>query len=310
MSTTTAASAKSNREPQEIGFSKNVDWQQYITFRPLYAPSFYHRIFTYHASKPSASWNKAHDVGAGCGIVSSVLGSNFSHVVVSDPSTGYTDLARQLLVDKAGFPDTRFSFLQAKAEEMGAATGSVDLLTACQCMHWTDTDAAVSSFSKQLKSGGTLAMTGYFLPVLRNEVAQEHWRSIYYEWVKRNNSDVYQRAYPMVVSGFESIGLPADTWTDVKRVYINTQGTLDRFLGCGAAVTSKFHKNEERVFVEDDKAWILPRDIAWLKAHHKTCVVPVPEEDVAEHWDAIEEELKGGTVDVEFAVVMILATKR
>lgn len=311
-----------NTKEQAIGFSENVDWQKYILFRPLYAPSFYSRIFHYHASKTSPpsstapapasslSWDTAHDVGAGCGIVSGVLASKFNHVVVSDATASFVELAQELLVGKAGFAASKFAFKHARAEEADMVPGSVDLVTACECIHWMDTGAAVDAFGKQLKSGGTLAIAVYYIPSLGNPEAEKHWRSIWNKWIKLDTSPIYLRAYSTVNSGLESIGFPEDTWTDVKRVYTNTHGSLDVFRFSDEVGASQVRDGEGREFVEGDPAWTMQRDIAWLKGYAGTFVPQLPEEDVSEHWDAIDAALQGGTVAVEFPVVMILATKK
>ncbi|KAI8944502.1 hypothetical protein F4801DRAFT_571482 [Xylaria longipes] len=161
-------------DSKEIGFSKHhgVDWSEYVLYRPIYPESFFSRIYEYHAQKSEASWSIAHDVGAGHGIVSSTLANRFDHVVVSDPNDGYNEVARQLLVEKSGWHESKFVFLQEGAEKSSVKTGTVDLITACECMQWTNAADAVDKFARQLKPGGTMVMTYYARPlILGNERA-------------------------------------------------------------------------------------------------------------------------------------------
>ncbi|KAI5920089.1 S-adenosyl-L-methionine-dependent methyltransferase [Camillea tinctor] len=160
----------------EFGFSasEGADWSRYLTYRPIYPPSFYSRIFDYHAGKldPRVGWDVAHDVGAGCGIVASTLASRFQTVVVSDPNEGYTELARRLLVEEAPSPkpEKRFRFVRERAEDARSVQdGSVDLVAACESIQWTDTRAAIAEFARQLRVGGTLVVTFYSRPKIAGD---------------------------------------------------------------------------------------------------------------------------------------------
>ncbi|KAI1292696.1 hypothetical protein F5Y03DRAFT_375381 [Xylaria venustula] len=128
-------------ENEEFGFSAHhrISWSEYMRYRPIYPDSFFRRIYEYYGGSPGACWSTAHDVGAGNGIVSSNLATKFDHVVVSDPNDGYNETARELLDEKSGLPESKFVFLKEPAEHSSVEAGTVDLITACECMHWTDT---------------------------------------------------------------------------------------------------------------------------------------------------------------------------
>ena len=53
-----------------------ADWSKYMAYRPVYPKSFFKRIYDYHGAKPQASWSRAHDAGAGAGIVSATLAAS------------------------------------------------------------------------------------------------------------------------------------------------------------------------------------------------------------------------------------------
>ncbi|KAF2971354.1 hypothetical protein GQX73_g2176 [Xylaria multiplex] len=166
---------------KKYGFSvrEGIDWSKYMAHRPLYPKSFFKRIYDYHRAKPQAAWLKAHDVGAGAGIVSATLATSFDSLIVSDPNDGHTDLAHEFLVGNLGIPESKLTFLQESAEESTTESGTIDPITACIMIQWTDTDAAVNDFYRELKVGGTVAVAMYVRPlIIGNEAAQRAWQGI------------------------------------------------------------------------------------------------------------------------------------
>ncbi|KAL9627347.1 MAG: hypothetical protein Q9164_007632, partial [Protoblastenia rupestris] len=158
MSTMLVSNTETTAPAKELGFSvkQGVNWSNYLAYRPIYPASFFDRIYGYHSQKSQAAWSVAHDVGAGCGIVSSTLASRFNSAIVSDPNDGYVTLARKTLVEESFIPESKFRFLQEGAEKSSVESGTVDLVAACECIHWTDTDVAIKEFGRELKAGGTL----------------------------------------------------------------------------------------------------------------------------------------------------------
>lgn len=309
----------SSTPAKELGFSvqQGANWSEYLSFRPIYPASFFDRIYAYHAAahkqaSPPA-WSLAHDVGAGCGIVSNYLAARFDHVVISDPNDGYTTLARKLLVEDSGQPDDKFTFLQEGAEESSVASGTVDLVAACECMQWTDPPGAVRDFARQLKAGGTLAMTYYTRPlIVGNEPAQKVWARFWDSYTEKSRSEGewLHKAFPIINTGFETIRLSNDEWEKVKRVYINARGTVDSFnlnhYKGGCRVT----ESEERIWVENDEDWSDEQDINWFKGYFATWVPRISESDIQELWDELEHALGGQKVKMETPIVMVLATKK
>ena len=43
-------------------------------------------------------------------------------------------------------------------------SGSVDLIMACECIHWTRPEIAIAEFARELCAGGTLVITHYNYP--------------------------------------------------------------------------------------------------------------------------------------------------
>ncbi|KAI0022875.1 S-adenosyl-L-methionine-dependent methyltransferase [Xylariomycetidae sp. FL0641] len=310
-----SAEPQATTEPEELGFSirQGVDWSRYQEFRPAYPASFFARIYAYHGRKPGAGWRVAHDVGAGHGIASAALARKFDRVVLSDPNDGYTSSARAILVQEPGFPAPKFRFCQERAEASSVAAGSVDLLAACECMHWTETGAAVADFARQLRPGGTLAMTLYTRPLLLagGARARDIWDAIWAAFARRAAADdLVDRALRVTNTAFDGIALPAGEWEAVRRVYINASRGADSFRVDERAAEDRVADGEERVWVHGDPDWSHEHGIAWFKGYVGTWMPPLPESEVQELWDELERLLDGGTIRTETPTVMVFATRK
>lgn len=297
--------------PDVIGFSSGVDWNDYMQYRPLYTSTFFNRIYDYHSSKSNAAWSTAHDVGAGCGIVAASLAPRFEHLIVSDPVDEYIDLAKELLITRCKIPASKVRFEVAKGEELQIEPNSIDLMTVCECIHWMEPADALSVFAKQLRSGGTLAITGYYVPSIENNpTAQHHWGIIWQIWGQCNVAHLFERAVRHTNTGFEPIGFPSDTWRDVKRIYVNAKGSTDTFKFDQRTLPSQFREGiEERIWVEDDPDWIFDWGMDELRGYLRTMGASLDEEAAREHWEAIEKALGGNKARVNLPLVMLLATK-
>ncbi|KAH8156518.1 hypothetical protein CIB48_g11728 [Xylaria polymorpha] len=263
-------------EGKELGYSRHhgVNWSEYILYRPIYPESFFRRIYDYHAQKPGISWSTAHDVGAGPGIVSSTLANRFDRVVVSDPNDGYIEVSRQLLVEKSGFSESKFVFLLEGAEKSSVETATVDLIAACECMQWTNTVDAVDEFARQLKPGGTLAMTFYTRPlILDNERPPAHWEA-------------------------------------VKRVYINCSQGIKSFKISDKLWEDSVGINEERIWINGDPDWSDKQAVDWLRGYFGTWLPRPPESEVRHLWDELERIVNDAKIRLETPAVMVFATRR
>lgn len=312
MSTTRASGPSTVNTFEEIGFSlkQGADWSKYLLFRPIYPSSFFERIYEYHSRKKGSTWITAHDNGAGCGIVSSTLASRFENVIVSDPNDGYARLARQILVDESGIPESRLRFLQEGAEKSSVESNSVDLVTACECIHWTDTAVAINEFGRVLKSGGTLAVTHYTIPrIVGNEVAQKAWSAIYQVYSEKANSDLLTHAFRIINTGLDCLEFNEKEWSGVNRVYINAKGTIDSFQTNNMVGESRVKSADVRVWVDTDEDWCDEKDITWLKGYLGTWVPVLPESEAQDLWDKLERALDGKKARLETPVAMVFATK-
>lgn len=148
-----------------LGF-QNADWDEYIKYRPAYPQSIFDRIYAQHSQDPSSSYDLANDCGAGAGIASEILATRFIKVVVSTPNGEYLAIARACISPK--FPGEKFEFKAEGGEESSLESGTVDLVTILEAIHWCDIDAALREFHRQLKNGGTLCIAHYSKPCARN----------------------------------------------------------------------------------------------------------------------------------------------
>ncbi|KAI1362463.1 S-adenosyl-L-methionine-dependent methyltransferase [Xylaria arbuscula] len=303
-------------EPQEserFGFSRlrEVEWSDYIQYRPIYKESFFRRILDYHTQKSEASLSLAHDVGAGHGIVAATLAKTFNRVVVSDPSEGYNEVARQLLIGQCGWPESKFRFLQEGAERSSVETATVDLITACECLHWTSPAEAIDEFARQLKTGGTLAITYYVWPIIvGNERAQWLWTEVFKVFSKRPLGPLYHRATQICSNGYESIAIPAEQWANIKRVYVNASKGIESFKMPGTTREINVGSDEERVWIYGDPDWSEEQGVDWLKKYSATWVPPPPELQLKHLWEELDLILKDAKVRIETPLVMIFATRR
>ncbi|KAI0840791.1 S-adenosyl-L-methionine-dependent methyltransferase [Hypoxylon sp. FL0890] len=313
MASSSVSETDTNESARELGFGPKhgVNWSNYLAYRYLYPKSFFDRIYDYHAQKPEAAWAVAHDIGAGCGLVSANLATRFSNVIVSDPNDGYTALARKLLVEEELLPESKFKFLQEPAEKSSVESGTVDMVAACECLHWTTPEAAIKEFGRELKPGGTLAITYYTRPLLEGgERLQRAWKNLWIAHFEQVRGKVFENAYIIANTGFEYLEFPEQEWEGVKRVYINTQGNVDSFALCHLMGERKVKESEEKVWIEGDEDWTDFKGIDWMKGYLATWAPLIPESDIQGAWDELELALEGKKVKARTPVAMIFATKR
>ncbi|KAJ5824329.1 hypothetical protein N7447_006669 [Penicillium robsamsonii] len=299
---------------REYGFNANqgVNWSDYLTFRPVYPPSFFERVFTYHSQKPHSTWSLAQDIGAGCGIVASSLAPRFDKVIVSDPNDGYTALARRLLVEESRFPEPSFRFLKESAERSSVDSGSVDLIMACECIHWTRPEFAIREFARELCPRGTLVITHYNYPrIVGNERAQQAWGAVCSFYAGEVDDPMLDHALRILNSGTEALGFPVEDWERVKRLYVNARGSIDAFRINDRVGESQVKDGEEIVWEEEDTDWMDEQDCDWFKGYASTWTTPrVSESDINPLWDEMERAFEGKKVKTATPLAMVFATKR
>src|SRR5262249_31727456 len=107
----------------------------------------------------STAW----DCGTGNGQVAVPLAEFFTHVVATDHSGDQVARARSV-------PNIRYCV--AEAEESGLDSGTVDLITVAQAVHWFDLDKFYAEGTRVLRPGGFIAVWCYRRPRVDSRIDQ------------------------------------------------------------------------------------------------------------------------------------------
>ncbi|KAL4914014.1 S-adenosyl-L-methionine-dependent methyltransferase [Aspergillus aurantiobrunneus] len=147
------------KQEEHMFASTAFNLDDYIWFRPSYSDVLYTEIYRYHEAH-GGQWDLAHDVGTGAGIVAEELATSFGCVAASDPSAFYLEQTKQRLHSSS--IKSKLIFGCHPGEDMSwLPSGSVDMVTIAEAIHWTDHEQVLSSASEVLKPGGTLAIWLY-----------------------------------------------------------------------------------------------------------------------------------------------------
>jgi SAM-dependent methyltransferase len=120
---------------------------QYSAFRPSYPEVLFDYLAQLCPERQSA-W----DCACGSGQATLSLARRFDSVIA-------TDASQQQLQAAPAHP--KVAYRVAPAEHSGLASGSMDLVTVAQALHWFDLDAFYSEVHRVLKESGVLAVWTY-----------------------------------------------------------------------------------------------------------------------------------------------------
>lgn len=104
------------------------------------------------------------DCGTGNGQAARGLATHFDRVIGTDPSEEQISRAT---------PHARIEYVVARAEFCCLSTGSVDLVTAAQALHWFDPPAFFAEATRVLTTEGAIAIWGYGDPILDSAPLQQ-----------------------------------------------------------------------------------------------------------------------------------------
>jgi SAM-dependent methyltransferase len=304
---------------KDLGFS-GFDLADYMKYRPQYPPSLYTRLYQYHsAARPGNTFQIAHDEGTGPGITTEKLSEKFAHVIASDPNVDYIEIAeRRLTTGPRALPKACFTFYAEAAEKSSVADGSVDCVTICEAIHWTDFQKTVSEAARQLKSGGTFCVVHYNVPhIIDNEPAQralQNLLSTYASGLMANpNLTMYHTSLQALATGYDCVGFDEDVWVaGVERRFTNCRGDRKNigFPGFFDELEDRSGKYDERMFIEDDAEWqAVGCDLEWIRQSLRTFLPLANYEQWS--WDALSDAMEesGGKVTVRWPNVQIFATR-
>ncbi|MGC3961394.1 MAG: class I SAM-dependent methyltransferase [Verrucomicrobiota bacterium] len=143
----------------------------------------------------------AWDCATGSGQAAQSLARTFSRVIA-------TDISKELLA--LASPHPRISYRVASAEESGIESGSVNLVTVAQALHWFDLDRFWPEAVRVLKPGGVLAFWGYNWAVIESgvdRVLEEFKAEIASSWPER--SRILHEGYISTRTPFREFASPA-----------------------------------------------------------------------------------------------------
>lgn len=128
----------------------------YARFRPTYPAAMIESL-----ARLSPERRLAWDCGTGNGQAAVLLAAHFERVVASDASS------KQLA---QATPHPYVEYREASAESSGLASGSVDLVTVAQALHWFPIEAFYAEVQRVLVPNGVLAVWTYSLVRITPEI--------------------------------------------------------------------------------------------------------------------------------------------
>ena len=197
----------------------------YAAFRPSYPET----LFRWLASVAPAR-SHAWDCATGTGQAALGLARYFGHVTA-------TDASREQIAAAALHPRIDYRIVPAEASEI--QTGSVDLVTIAQALHWLDIGRFFREAERVLVPGGVLAVWAYGAVAVEGPETGEIIREFYHDEM----GPYWPEKRSMADSGYADIELPMTelkspvfsmrvSWTREELLgYIRTWSAVSRFIG-------------------------------------------------------------------------------
>jgi SAM-dependent methyltransferase len=161
----------------------------YASYRPHYPAALFEWLCSVTAGR-----ERAWDCGTGSGQAGVALAGRFAEVVASDPSVAQLANAT---------PSPGLSYVAMTAELPALRTGSMDLVTVAQALHWFDRPRFFAEVDRVLRPNGVLAVWSYGLLTIDPSVDAH---------VGRLYRDVLGPDWPsersLVDSGYAGVALP------------------------------------------------------------------------------------------------------
>ncbi len=197
--------------------------RQYAAARPRYPEALFEWLAR-AAPRHQLAW----DCATGNGQAAIGLATRFAHVIATDASEAQLAHAE---------PHPRIDFRQAAAEASGLDSGSADVVTVAQALHWLDVAAFFEEARRVLVPGGVLAAWSYGMPritpAIDSEVGHLHWETLKHYWTDRRW--LVDEGYASIAMPFEELEAPPlelrESWTLAQfTAYVRTWSAVQRFL--------------------------------------------------------------------------------
>jgi methyltransferase family protein len=185
-------------EVSSVAFKDHFSTQarEYTQFRPRYP----RELFAFLSSLPQrreAAW----DCGTGNGQAAVDLAEWFDDVIATDPSANQVAHAE---------PRANVKYLVATAEECPLASGSIDLVTVAQALHWFGLDGFYAQARRVGRAGSVLAAWSYPLanisPPVDRIVAYLYGDLLGSYWPPERK--LIEERYQTIAFGFDEIPAP------------------------------------------------------------------------------------------------------
>lgn len=319
------------------------DWDRYMNYRPTYPTSVWSSWLSYH----TGHLTNIHELGCGSGagalgILTTTAaehrGDALKHLILSDPGEANIAEAKRVLSRDLAQPllnKARLSLHTGRAEDglpaELAPPASLDLVFACECLHWTNIDEVMPAVAASLRPGATFAAVYYMhIPQVRSSdgvqdaltnLIRGRQRQQQAEAEAKGSGKPLPRGWGQAARGLDFVPFDPLMWEDVRRVYMNIMKG-QRWTppaGIDAAshldVDSEVREGETAEWIERDSGWERQGcDAKWFRGFLRTLTNSFPDDASLqmEEWDGLEAALQefGGVVDVYWPATTIMARKK
>lgn len=310
-------------------------WENYLKYRPPYPDTQWEMWLDYHEGPLGV----VHEIGTGCGIgmakflkVARARGQPIGRAVLSDPSESNIVTTKAMLTNDR-FPGVEFDLHQQPAEACFLESNSIDMVFACECLHFTEINECLSRMHESLRPGGTMAATFYDTSgaeIIGNPRAERAYQAVFSDFVigakeGRYKSKIKEKKMLKGLKGRLNIGLNwvplyQDKWTDISRVFINVPDgqeewpLLPAFEGVLQNVSNINKDTDKLEWVQDIESWgIKTATIDWIRGLLGTMEIQLDETFwEGPLWKELVEAVddQGGAVHLVIRANYIMARKK
>lgn len=152
-----------------------------------------------------------------------------------------------------------------------------------------------------MKSGGTVVVSHYGQPNIRDPEASERWHEILQDYVTGVQSvgGIQERAIINIGNGFNTVPFDTEYYErGAQRVYINTGGDVT-LIGLPANAPDRSLPSDERIFIEEDQSWMQIADTDYLKRMVKSFLPGLQDNELDKDWAGFEEMCGGKEAKLE-----------